>query len=373
MEKAGLNGMVVDLTKMTREEISGLRGKRGFVCLTCEKPVVFKNGTRKRAHFSHEFEGTHMGSPESSAHLLVKYSFAKWLKKQGIVGVVEKRFSDTHRIADVYFEYNQKKFALEVQKSPMSDGEFLARMADYEKIGVTVIWVYLGGLKKQQVTYQLPPVMIGRPLKKMFHFCEKTAIFTVFEQVTFVSNRDIYATVKKGVLAKIRVDELIKPSVKGGKFCEDWLVVKRQFRNRGWFYVSKSEKKLLEQCLMRGFNLSMIPTVVGWPVVGVGMRKPLFVWQSYVLLTLMKHMMIKEVFTYERLAGLLMDGYDLTLSVEGHRQIKGYLNWLVTFGVLRPRGRHYELLTLPEVTASMERNIENDIKYVDIVAKLLKR
>jgi len=200
--------------------------------MQCQKPVVFKNGTRKRAHFSHEKEGVSISNPESAAHILVKHSLARWLEEQQVMVEVEKRFPQIDRIADVYFEYQNLQYVLEIQKSPMSDAEFNQRVNDYQSINATVLWIFLGNVSEKDSRFRLPPVMLGREIPRLFHFCVRTAKLQIFKAPVFLTTREIYANPIRGKLTEFSVESLLEVEVGGERvhFDESWLEIKKRFR-----------------------------------------------------------------------------------------------------------------------------------------------
>lgn len=374
MQKAMLGHEVIDLSKLTKPEMVRLNRRQAFFCITCKKPVIFKNGARKRAHFAHQKEGLSISRPESAAHLLVKHAMAKWLKSQGIDAKIEQRFTTIDRIADIYFEYQKAQYVLEIQKSPMSDLEFKQRTLDYQSVDATVWWIFLGDVTQKAHTFRLPPVMLGRGAQRLFHFCTQTAQLRFFEAPVFVTTRDIYAKSICQRLSSFQIDDLLKKDdcEKGMHFDRMWLAIKKQFRIRGWFYLAKSEKKLLEQCLIRGFNLSLLPTEIGWPVTGDAMRKPLFVWQSYVLLTIMKQFNIGDVFTLDQLIRLLKIEYQVVIRSGVSHQVRAYLKWLVMFNIITAQQASFKYVKLPTIRLRMEEQLSRDKRFVDTVEKLWK-
>ena len=370
MRRAMLGNEVIDLDRLTKPEIMQLKRRRDFFCEKCGKPVIFKNGTRKKAHFSHLKDGLHGSNPESAGHIMVKHSMARWLGSQGIDATIERRFPMIDRIADVFFEYKNVKYVLEIQKSAMSDVEFKQRILDYLQVGVTVLWIFLGDVEQKENTFKLPPVMLGRGLWRMFHFCVKTTNLRIFEAPVYISTRSVYAKPMCGRLSEFRVDDLLSRRANLLHFDESWLGVKKHFRERGWHYASKSEKKLLEQCLMRGFNLSLLPTEVGWPVDGDFIGKHLFVWQSYVLLTLMKHYRLGDIFTLDQMLRLLEIEYQLVMCDGARMQVLTYLKWLDMFGIIKEDQGYFEYVKLPKISVSMEEKSNRDKKYVEVAVKL---
>ena len=372
MRQAMLNKDIIDLDKLTKPEIMSLKKRQNFVCLRCKKPVIFKNGTRKRAHFAHEKEGLSTSNPESAAHLLVKNTMAKWLNKQKIPTEIEKRFAKIDRIADVCFEYQNQLYVLEIQKSPMSDGEFGKRVQDYDSINAKVLWIFLGEVIKKGNLYKLPPVMLGRAVDRLFCYCIKSATFQIFENPVFISTSKIYAEMTKKKLHEYSIKDLLIQKKQTPRFNTDWLEIKRNFRNRGWFYVSKSEKKLLEQCLMRGFNLSLLPTEVGWPVAGNEMARHLFAWQAYILLTLMKHFCLGAKITIPNLSNIIQNEYKIEINQGAQKQIYCYLKWLTLFGIIAECEKHYTFVKMPRLSSNVEQLIKRDQNYVEVVKNLWK-
>lgn len=370
MRKAMLGNKVIDLDKFTKPEIAQLKRRGDYICFSCKMPVIFRNGTRKRAHFSHVNEGIVVSNPESAAHIFVKHSIAKWLKKQGIAAIVERRFPVVDRIADVYFEYKDAKYVVEIQKSSMSDAEFKQRVLDYGSIDATVLWIFLGEVSKKESTFKLPSVMLGRGLERLFHFCVKTAKLWIFAAPVFVTTRSVYAKPVSGLLSSFCVEDLICDSRGLVHFDKTWFTVKEYFRKQGWYYATKSEKKLLEQCLIRGFNLSLLPTEVGWPVEGDAIGKHLFVWQAYVLLTLMKHFNLGDVFSIHHLLRLLKIEYQVVGGDGLKRQVLVYLQWLVMFGIIKGEQGYFVYVKLPKTSANTGKQLDLDLQFVEIVANL---
>lgn len=296
VKRALLDDVLIDLERLTKSEIISINRNQNFLCEKCYKPVVFKNGIRKKAHFAHVKAGIGATQPESAAHKLVKEVMAKWLRNQGIHATVEHNFPVIERIADVYFKYQNAGYVFEIQKSSMSDAEFKQRILDYQRVDIEIIWIFLGEVKKRDHTYYLPSVMQGRPVGRLIHFCTKNANLTLFENPAYVSTKAIYSQTICRRLKKFYLQDLLKKT-SGELFIDkQWLEVKFNFRRRGWFFASKAEKKLVEQCLLRGFNLAQVPSEVGWPVGGNGIHKSLFVWQAYVLIGIMIFFKIGDVF-----------------------------------------------------------------------------
>lgn len=365
MKRALLGDVLIDLERLTKSEIISINRNQNFLCEKCYKPVVFKHGTRKKAHFAHVKAGIGATHPESAAHKLVKEVMAKWLRNQGIQATVEHSFSVIERIADVYFEYQDAGYVFEIQKSSMSDTEFKQRIFDYQRVDIEIIWIFLGEVKKQDNTYYLPPVMQGRPVVRLMNFCTKRANLTIFENPVYVSAKEIYSRAICRRLRNFRVQDLLNEKYSGIYIDKQWLEVKLNFRRRGWFFASKSEKKLVEQCLLRGFNLAQLPSEVGWPVSGNGIHKSLFVWQAYVLMGIMKFLKMGDVFGVADVIGILKREYQVVCGAGAALQIKQYLFWLVKLKMLNSHHGYFEFVSKPQVNLSVEACLKRDKLLVE--------
>lgn len=109
-----------------------------YVCPECRGQVRVRRGEERAAHFFHRSEG-------SSCRLRLKdgvhESVQDWLIEMlGIEGCTKEcYFSEIGRVADV--AYQPKQIVFEVQLSPMSAQEVVARTTDYWGIGWHVIWI----------------------------------------------------------------------------------------------------------------------------------------------------------------------------------------------------------------------------------------
>lgn len=109
-----------------------------YYCLECEGPVRRRGGLHRKDHFYHQDalrECRQNG--KTLEHLNVQLFFLKVLPEGECV--LEKRFPEINRIADVVWE--NKKLIFEVQCSPISSDEVDERNQDYKQIGYEVVWI----------------------------------------------------------------------------------------------------------------------------------------------------------------------------------------------------------------------------------------
>ena len=126
MLTAKQNNQLVDLTQIPKKELAQLKLSSNYECPYCGSPVIFKQGPKRRAHFSHitpcDYDRhTH----ESEAHQRSKLVLSQWLINQGATSVqLEYRLSAVNRIADIYFERNDISMNKEGIVSDKGDGTF---------------------------------------------------------------------------------------------------------------------------------------------------------------------------------------------------------------------------------------------------------
>lgn len=137
----------------------GYSGRRTLVCALCyagidaepgtRVPLVIrsKTGGQRRPHFAHPPGQVPAGGhhPESLWHLTVKAVLAAWGRRQpGVADVTaEQRTPDRARRCDVRVRFRDgRQVALEAQASPLTDREWSARHADYQRQGITDIWLW---------------------------------------------------------------------------------------------------------------------------------------------------------------------------------------------------------------------------------------
>lgn len=113
--------------------------QQDYYCLECKATVHVRGGMHRQTHFYHcsPLKECRQHS-KSMQHLQVQFYLQSLLPKKECT--LEHRFPDIGRIADVLWE--TQKIIFEIQCSPISSAEVLARNADYAKKGYQVIWIF---------------------------------------------------------------------------------------------------------------------------------------------------------------------------------------------------------------------------------------
>jgi competence protein CoiA len=112
--------------------------QRDYFCIECQQVVRVRGGYHRQAHYYHTspVQSCHL-SKKSMAHLQVQ-NYLQSIFPDGEC-LLEHPFPAINRIADVV--WTAQKMVFEVQCSPISRDEILARNRDYTSQGFQVVWI----------------------------------------------------------------------------------------------------------------------------------------------------------------------------------------------------------------------------------------
>lgn len=119
--------------------------KRILLCPACGKPYEYCHGEVKTPYFRHmdktECEDKYSES-ETEEHLDGKRDLYEWIKIQKGVknAVLEGWIPETKQRPDIMFEYNDEKYVIEYQCSPIAT-EYKERHELYQAAGIHDIWI----------------------------------------------------------------------------------------------------------------------------------------------------------------------------------------------------------------------------------------
>jgi competence protein CoiA len=113
-----------------------------FLMPCCASPAVPKTSPNFLKYFSH-YSDECASSPESMWHIDIKERVLKGLKALGIDALLEFTGHSKEGTwkADVYFEINNRKVAIEIQKSYQPLREYLKRQKRYSESKVETYWL----------------------------------------------------------------------------------------------------------------------------------------------------------------------------------------------------------------------------------------
>lgn len=128
-----------------KEQLKKWASKKILLCPACGKPYEYCHGEVKNPYFRHmdknECEDKYSES-ETEEHLIGKRDLFEWIRKQnGVINVVlEGWIPETKQRPDIMFEYDNKKYVIEYQCSPIAT-EYVERHELYKASGIIDIWI----------------------------------------------------------------------------------------------------------------------------------------------------------------------------------------------------------------------------------------
>lgn len=111
---------------------------KDYFCPECRKAVRLRAGPSRRPHFFHKFPRKKCRQFKKSwNHLKLQLHILNLLPKGE--ATLEKPFPEIKRVADVIWE--TQGIVFEVQCSPIDLSECQERIADYQSLGLTTVWI----------------------------------------------------------------------------------------------------------------------------------------------------------------------------------------------------------------------------------------
>lgn len=137
---------------------------RDYYCLECSQPLRKREGAERQAHFYHRILSPLCRQHrKGEAHVRIQQRLFEMLP----VGdaQLERHFPQVGRIADV--AWLSQKIVFEIQCSPISAEELLARTEDYTKSGWQAVWILHDATFNQTRTSRAEQVLFPIP----HYFC----------------------------------------------------------------------------------------------------------------------------------------------------------------------------------------------------------
>ena len=129
------------------EQLRKWHRKNILRCPICDNLMYYRNGEIKVAYFAHQpgsdCTDTILGSePETEEHRQSIKDIYLFLKKQeGVSNIILERWiSETKQRPDISFTYNNEKYVIEMQCSPLAT-KYLERHRLYQLAGIKDIWI----------------------------------------------------------------------------------------------------------------------------------------------------------------------------------------------------------------------------------------
>lgn len=153
---------IINTFEYDNEQIRKWSNKGILKCPVCNGEMIYRNGEFKIAHFAHKLNECDLKyvEPETLEHLQGKKILYEWLKSQdGVTNLkLEAWIPETKQRPDIYFEYNNERFVIEYQCSPIATN-YKERHRLYELAGVKDIWIL--GIEKYEISQFINKILKG--------------------------------------------------------------------------------------------------------------------------------------------------------------------------------------------------------------------
>ncbi len=128
-----------------KETLKKWASKKILLCPACRKPYEYCHGRVKTPYFRHmekDMCDELYSESETQEHMDGKRDLFEWIKEQKGVknATLEAWIPETKQRPDIMFEYDDKKYVIEYQCSPIST-EYHERHELYKAGGITDIWI----------------------------------------------------------------------------------------------------------------------------------------------------------------------------------------------------------------------------------------
>jgi competence CoiA-like predicted nuclease len=281
-KEKGDKGMLIALDKKNHqvnlydfiksENPSTLKRNGPYFCPTCKSPVILKNGTIKRPHFSHIHLSDCKGRySESSEHYDGKYDLYRFFKNLGFDVEIEKYLSQIDQRPDIVVQHQMKKLCIEYQCASIPLSLLIKRTEAYQSLSLQVFWILGMKMFKQNSknTYSLNSISVYCMLKEnhysIIYYSPIVSSFIIISSLISFSTKQYIG--KKTIIPfnQCRFSNLVSQSkICKEEFVNSWCHLKKRYRlsqhlnYKGNFYQLKEMMYLLK--------MDYFPSEIGVPL-----------------------------------------------------------------------------------------------------------
>ncbi|OIK11155.1 hypothetical protein BIV60_18555 [Bacillus sp. MUM 116] len=343
-----------------KETLLYFRSREEFFCPVCGESVLLKLGDKRMYHFSHK-KGRECSASyenESMYHMQGKLQLYQWLLRQKISAALEFYDKEIQQRTDIKFTFNNQKYALEFQCSPIAEEIFQKRTKSYLDAGYIPLWI-IGDkqvhLKKKNIislsnfhylflqqtvegNFYIPSYC---PEKKHFHLLDSIVSYSI--KNAFVQNRYYPITQEK-------IDCLLKPKYFYEINLDSWIIELEKTSMNWALHPNPMHNSFLHEVYKQNLNLFLLPPEIGLPVhSSIFIQTSPIIWQTYLYLDILAKKQPMDLFTikeveksfYKRICKKQIILRDLTLIKPSNPNaaVIEYLFLLEKLGIVSHNGK----------------------------------
>lgn len=330
-------------TKMVQE----LR-KELLYCPCCNQKVILKFGTVKIPHFSHiaHAECRAASESETQLHLEGKWQLYEWLKRQQLNPQLEYFLPTTHQRSDLFFEKDDRKYAIEFQCSVIPKEEVVLRTKKYLEAGISPIWILSHTFLKRKnggeihLSEFLWTFLTGSlEAPHLFFFSPETQLLTKLQNPYSFSSRVIFPLITSKSIGPILWTDLFKETkVQSSAYIKPWLKKKEHWK-RCAHLSAGSHHTFFNSMYLSGLSPSTLPNEIGIPVqYGYLIETPPIQWQFWIWYDVLRKKETGSYFSLLELKKAVMNRVE-----KGDIKLRN-LPFMLPQDVMRPVEEYFSLL-----------------------------
>ncbi|NLM66093.1 MAG: competence protein [Enterococcus sp.] len=252
--------MLIAQTKLGERKLASAcfkKEKEQYFCPSCQKEVLLKKGSVKRAHFAHRHLTTcaAFSEGETVEHLAGKFLLAEWTKN----GELEAYLPELKQRPDVRWG----QIAFEFQCSPLPLERFLERTTNYQKHDYVPWWLLGQALLPKGAFSQLVKACCFYHSKDGIQFWGmdvKSEAILLYHQIAWHFAYPVYYEIQRFDLCKYSVREVLATPVLAKKRVLPWQISHfKQVLTKKLYYQNPTILKLQTKIYELGGHLLYLP------------------------------------------------------------------------------------------------------------------
>lgn len=372
-----------------------LRKEKNFYCPVCQHDLLLKVGTKKIPHFAHQKDSVcSLNHGESIAHMEGKYKLYEWLASQMKKVELEKYIKPIEQRADVYFDSDGNKVAIEFQRSHLPQALFLQRTSGYHEQDIHVLWLFGSNHWNRNSTYSskintflaLGTMYTSKGFMLLF-YCEQADVFLQLSPLFSFSPQLVYSSVtffKRNTTSFYDIFQI--NDVPYRSIISAWNKKKKKYRLYGHHYFYPHFSSFV--CLLRKQALppGCFPSEAGIPLQhGYTIETHAIIWQTYLLLECIHPMDIGQSISFSHLTAYMNQKVKeaiftlrtLPLVQEGDRMrevVVEYMSFLINAEIMKEeREGVFQKRKAIYLPTTIEEGMRIDEGYSEIIEKSLRK
>ncbi|MGM9987292.1 MAG: competence protein CoiA [Bacillaceae bacterium] len=365
-----------------------------FYCPICQSKLHLKVGTKKIPHFAHEKASLCSGSEgESSLHLEGKLKLFEWMKKQNKKVELEKYFHAIGQRADIYFQMDGNKVALELQCSTIPASLFVERTAGYHQQHIHVLWIFgsnqwkrLGTVSAKITSFlSLGSIYTPQGYMLLFYSNEQDSFIQLSPLFAF-SPQLVYGHIHLFPRKSTRFYELVTCKKSNLSFLlVNWNRKKKKYRLFAHEYFYPHFLSFIMFLHSFGLPPGCFPSEAAIPLInGYFIETPIIIWQTYLVMDCLHPIGMENSFHLFDVKSYIENKAKRgeikfrTLPLVKEKDLvdkllREYLFFLCEGGILKKIGDDtYQKIGSSVFPTRIEEAIRRDEEYCKIIEKVLK-